>query len=183
VLVIPVEFPTELKKQCPDPALPCFSPAWLASVGPPRHTPEEWATLLNTVATSYWEQSTYNETKFEFTVLNDPETADGWWPAPHSMQDYYRSPSNWGPSTTSPPSYPMGIDVPSAIFSKICENPLLFEVCAVLPTYERFVVIVNQHEFVWTVRREQRANQHPGIGTKIFAAMDDRHPDQRGYDR
>ena len=145
--MIPVEFPTELKKQCPDPALPCFSPAWLASVGPPRHTPEEWATLLNTVATSYWEQSTYNETKFEFTVLNDPETADGWWPAPHSMQDYYRSPSNWGPSTTSPPSYPMGIDVPSAVFSKICENPLLFEVCAVLPTYERFVVIANQHEF------------------------------------
>ena len=60
-LVILVEFPTT--NPCPNPDVPCkVNMSWFASaVGAPRHSPAEWEKILNDVATSYWNQTTYSQ--------------------------------------------------------------------------------------------------------------------------
>jgi hypothetical protein len=150
VLVLLVEFPAGEKKLCPDAALPCSAPKGLLSVGPPRHSAAEWSKILNDVATSYWKQTTYDQTDFQFTVLADPETSDGWWPAPHTWQDYFRN-NNYFFLTPKlaglPPTYPMPIDVAQSVVKTICNNPLAFEVCATIPSYDRLLVVKNFHVF------------------------------------
>jgi hypothetical protein len=158
VLVIPVEFP--VGNPCPNAKEIC--PAGLttwypANVGPPRHSAAAWENLLNSVAGSWWQQTSYGQTSFQFTVLADPNTADGWWPAPRSYQDYARNTGNWYQTTTnSPPAspdcatspcYALVPDVTANIVQSICGNPLLFIVCGALRSYNRLVVLQNVHAF------------------------------------
>ncbi|KAE8756113.1 hypothetical protein FSO04_30890 [Paraburkholderia madseniana] len=103
---------------------------------------------MNSVAGSWWQQVSYGQTSFEFTVLSDPQTADGWWPAPHSWQDYGRNNGNWYQTTTNiPPSYALVPDVTANVVQSICSNPLLLFVCQVLPSYNRLVILQNVHSF------------------------------------
>jgi hypothetical protein len=158
VLVIPVEFPTT--NPCPNPSTTCpVDPKWFASaVGPPRHTPAQWENLLNSVATGYWHNTTYNQTDFQFTVLSNPNSDDGWWPAPHSLQDYFRNCDSKGNNCTqwypqvpanNPPSYPFVPDVTASVVQSICSNPILVlaGVCNDLKTFNRLLVIPNFHSF------------------------------------
>lgn len=155
VLVIPVEFPTT--NPCPDPNASCpVDMNWFTTaIGPPRHSPAEWEVLLNTVATGYWRNSTYNQTDFQFTVLANPNSRDGWWPAPHSLQDYsrncdkYGNCSQWYPKSNSPPSYPFVPDATASVVQAICSNPILVlaGVCSGLQDFNRLVIITNAHSF------------------------------------
>lgn len=148
-LVILVEFPTT--NPCPNPSVPCkVDPTWFASaVGAPRHSPSEWETILNNVATSYWNQTTYNQSHWQYTVLSDPQTADGWWPAPHALNDYFRNTKggNWYQDSNTPPTYAFVPDVTASVVQSICGNPLLFAVCSILPNYNRLIVMPNFHSF------------------------------------
>ena len=149
VLVIPVEYPAG--NACPNVSETCPTglPAWYAAnIGPPRHSAAQWENLLNSVAGSWWQQTSYGQTSFQFTVLSDPQTADGWWPPPHSMQDYARNNDLWyNSSTNNPSSYAVVPDVTASVVQSICSNPLLFLVCEILPSYNRLVVLQNVHAF------------------------------------
>jgi hypothetical protein len=152
VLVILLEFPTDKSKLCPNSKLPCGTPGQIAAIGKPRHTASEWQTLFNDVPASYWADTTYNQTKLVFTVLNNAETADGWWPAPHSFQDYARNGGSgpwqqWYQNKNTPPTYAMVPDAVASVAQNICGNPLLFVVCGALPSFNRLIVMSNFHSF------------------------------------
>jgi hypothetical protein len=150
VLVILVEYPEPPVTPCPNSQEPCppgIVNYFQQECGSPRHTPAEWQALLNSIATSYWQASSYNQTNFQFTVLSDPDTSDGWWPAPHSPQDYWRNSNggNWSQDTNNPPSYAMVPDVTASVAQSICSNPILAlaGVCQSLATFNRLLVIQN----------------------------------------
>ena len=153
VLVIPVEYPTT--NPCPNSNTNCPgvdpTKGWFSTVGAPRHSPAEWENLLNTVAKSYWQQTTYNQTDFQFTVLSNPNSADGWWSPPHSVQDYARNSKGgaWYQDNNNPPSYAYVPDVTASVAQSICSNPILVlaGVCNSLQTFNRLILITNVHSF------------------------------------
>lgn len=153
VLVIPMEFPTETSKLCPDTKLYCGTPAQLSAIGTPRHTATEWQTLFNNVPVSYYSHTTYGQTKMVFTVLNNPNTADGWWPAPHSFQSYSRNAGTpggweqWYVNKNTPATYAMFPDGVASVVRNICANPLLFAVCGSFPNFNRVILMTNFHSF------------------------------------
>ena len=121
--------------------------------GPTTNSPTEWENFLNTFVTSYWQQTTYNQTDFQFTVLSNPASPDGWWPAPHSLQDYFRNCDStgtctqWYQQTNTPPSYAFVPDEIAYVAQSICSNPLLVlaGACNSLQTYNRLLIIQNIH--------------------------------------
>jgi hypothetical protein len=154
VLVIPVEFPGPPADPCPDKTTNC--PVDLTKFplfGPPRHSAAEWESLLNNYATSYWQRTSYDQLDYQFTVLSNPASADGWWPAPHTLQQYARNDKggNWSYQTNSPASYPIVPDVTQGVVQSLCSNPLLALIfcgsSGVLNQYSRLLVIVNYHGF------------------------------------
>jgi hypothetical protein len=152
VLVIPVEFP--VGNPCPNANENCpkgLTTWYPQQVGPPRHTPAEWANLLNSIAGKWWQQTSYDQSKFEFTVLSDPQTADGWWPAPHSIQDYARNNGNWYLQTNNPPSFALVPDVTANVVQSICNASssglLQGLACGLLTVFNRVVILQNFHAF------------------------------------
>lgn len=146
VLVLPIEIPTGVG--CPDASAPCpYSQAkYDQLIGPPRHSPQEWEGLLNSVATTWWQRASYGQSQFQFTVLRNPQTADGWWPPPHTWQQYQNNNSNWYQSK-QPATYPLVPDVTASVVQSLCGNPLLAFVCQTLPQYNRLIVLLNVHAF------------------------------------
>lgn len=146
VLVLPIEIPTGVG--CPDANSPCpYSQAkYDQLIGPPRHSPQEWEGLLNSVAATWWQRASYGQSQFQFTVLRNPQTADGWWPPPHTWQQYQNNNSNWYPST-QPSTYALVPDVTASVVQSICGNPLLAFVCQTFPQYNRLIILLNVHVF------------------------------------
>jgi hypothetical protein len=151
VLVMLMEYP--LNDACPNENETCnVDPIWYEqNVLPPRHTPEEWSALLNSVATRWWSQATYGQGNWEFTVLRHPYTQDGWWPAAHSFQDYKLNDSIWGPTKTSPPNgVHMVPDSVQSVVNTICGNifnPELLAACGQLSQYHHLIVMPNFRSF------------------------------------
>ena len=148
VLVLPMEFAAGVA--CPNANEACnVDQGWYTSyVGPPRNSPEQWQNLLNTVAARWWKQATYGQSQFEFTVLRDPQTQDGWWPPPHSFQDYQVINSIWGVPQGFPASSPVMVpDETASVVQSICGNPLLTFVCELLPQYTHLLLIQNIHAY------------------------------------
>jgi hypothetical protein len=153
VMVIPIEYPTT--NPCPIQTLPCpgvsTTTGFFATVGPPRHSAAEWERLLNSIARDYWQRTTYNQTEFQFVVEKNPLTTDGWWPPPHTIQDYVRNDKggNWSQDNNTPPSYAQVPDVTASVAQSICSNPILVlaGVCSNLKTFNRLLVITNVHSF------------------------------------
>ncbi len=176
VLVIPSEYPSPTPgaslgndpTNCPNPSIPCLIPPQYyvnnttpptcpgGCVGPPVHTPQQWSSLLNNDAATYWAQTTYNQTIFNFFVLVDPNTADGWWPVPHGVNSYSRNTNGraWSQDNNSPPSYAYVPDVATNVLNTACPNgnKSFFAVqninlCASLGIFQRLLVISNWHSF------------------------------------
>src|ERR1700722_7778228 len=151
VLVLLMEFP--LNDACANENEPCnVDPIWYEqSVLPPRHSPEEWSALLNSVASRWWSQATYGQGNWEFTVLRDPFTQDGWWPAAHSFQDYKLNDSIWGPTKNSPPNgVQMVPDSVQSVVNTLCSdffNATLIIECGQLSQYHHVIVMPNFRSF------------------------------------
>jgi hypothetical protein len=149
VLVLPMEFAAGVA--CPNPNEACtVNQGWYSlNVGPPRNSPEQWQSLLNAVAGRWWQQATYGQSQYEFTVLRDPQTEDGWWPTPHTFQEYQNNPSIWGASKTVP--YAMVPDETASVIQFFCSDPLLqpqyLALCVALPQYTHLIVLQNVHSF------------------------------------
>ncbi len=146
VLVIPLQVGTT--NPCPDPTAPCPSQDFINRWGPPRHTASEWENLLNTRATGYWRRATYDQTILQFTVLNSGLLDNGWWPAPHSMQQYANNAG--GPGSVNfisvPPNAAYVDDAVKFAIDTLCLDPFVrLGVCQQFLQYNRLVVLLNQH--------------------------------------
>ena len=54
----------------------------------PRYTASQWQTIFQRDVDAWFRAESYNQTSFQVHVLVDPDTADGWWPAPRSQDEY-----------------------------------------------------------------------------------------------
>jgi hypothetical protein len=51
--------------------------------GLPRNTAYQWQALLDQYVTPFYQSESYGGLTWQFKVVVDRETADGWWPAKH----------------------------------------------------------------------------------------------------
>lgn len=56
--------------------------------GCPRHTAAQWQAILQSDLNSWFGTETFGQTSWNVRVLADPNTSDGWWPAPHNETQY-----------------------------------------------------------------------------------------------
>ncbi len=54
----------------------------------PRYTAAQWQRILDSTLSTFYRTETYGETGWAVHVVVDPNTADGWWPAPHTQAQY-----------------------------------------------------------------------------------------------
>lgn len=129
-LVIPMKFQEPWTKafHCPDPNKPCFQS--FAAFGPPRHKASEYEKVLNSTVNEYYLEVTYGLTSFDFDVLINPSSPDGWWTFPHKLQEYLVGAQNFvgDPGVVR--------DAVEQIATKAID----------LTPYDRIVVIENLHD-------------------------------------
>jgi hypothetical protein len=73
-----------------DPAAcdPWWTPKYLATIKPPRHTAKEYEGVLNQYVGDYYTNATFGQTVYRFHSLVNPNRADGWFTAPHNIEEY-----------------------------------------------------------------------------------------------
>jgi len=54
----------------------------------PRYSASQWQTIFQRDVDAWFRAESYGQTSFQVHVLVDPDTADGWWPAPRSQAEY-----------------------------------------------------------------------------------------------
>lgn len=54
----------------------------------PRYTAAQWQTILQRELNRWYGTESYGRTSWQVRVLADPNTANGWWPAPHTGAQY-----------------------------------------------------------------------------------------------
>ena len=55
----------------------------------PRYTAAQWQTIFQRELDAWFRAESYNQASIQVHVLVDPATADGWWPAPHTPDEYH----------------------------------------------------------------------------------------------
>lgn len=75
---------------------PC-SPERFSTIGPPRHAAREWQEILNQRVNERYRAASYGRVHWAFRVVADPRSPDGWWSAPHNVQQYAAA-RNFGPN-------------------------------------------------------------------------------------
>jgi len=77
---------------CPDGDSACepwWPPEERAKILPPRHSKaEDYEAILNQLINDYYQKATFGNVQYAFRVLANPARSDGWWDAPHSIQEY-----------------------------------------------------------------------------------------------
>ena len=91
VIVVLVDLGSTLGELCPQPNCPAGIANNVALYQAPRHTAQEWETLLNQYGTQFWDFASYGQAQVQYTVLRNPDRSDGWWDPPHSAQDYWNN--------------------------------------------------------------------------------------------
>lgn len=73
--------------------LPDFPQVLQDRIHPPRHSAVEYANLFNSTVSAFIREATYSNERFNFTAIVNPASSDGWFDAPHSLEDYNQSQS------------------------------------------------------------------------------------------
>jgi hypothetical protein len=141
VLVVLADLGSTLPELCP---VVAFCPLGiltnLSLYQPPRHTAQQWESLLNQYGPQFWGFASYGQTQVEFKVLANPERPDGWWTPPHSAQTYYANQHIFlDYKTFAETSDPARF----AIDSYCAGLSHLFFCSLELPQYDRLVVMSN----------------------------------------
>lgn len=70
---------------------PCPTPPGTPTSTPqcPRYTAAQWQTIFQRDLDAWFRAESYNQTSIQVHVLVDPATADGWWPAPNTPDEYH----------------------------------------------------------------------------------------------
>jgi hypothetical protein len=113
--------------------------------GCPRHSPAEWQQIIDTQLNQFYKAATWNQVNWNVRVLQNPGQADGWWPAPHTLDEYMNFLKQKYASffSTTPPSEVS--DAMDVVLGKaIAKNVISAnEVSATT----RFLVLTNWHGF------------------------------------
>jgi len=66
----------------------------LAKIKTPRHSAQDYQAILDQGINSYYQKATYGQVYFNFIVLVNPNSPDGWWDAPHALWEYVKQMAN-----------------------------------------------------------------------------------------
>ncbi len=82
---------------CPTPngCLPSYSVSDLADIKPPRHSAKDYITLLTTEINEYYQNATFGQIYFQFDLLANPNSSDGWWDSPYALSEINTSKLEW----------------------------------------------------------------------------------------
>lgn len=67
---------------------PNFPPVLRNEIRTPRHSAAGYENMLNFTITNYIMEATYSNSHLEFDAIANPNSADGWFDAPHSLEAY-----------------------------------------------------------------------------------------------
>jgi hypothetical protein len=86
VLVVMMEL--NKKPACPQPedCLPNMNADLQAAIDMPRHTAEEYITLLTERINKYYQNATYGQVYFQFELL-ESKNRNGWWNSPYTLSE------------------------------------------------------------------------------------------------
>lgn len=135
-----IVIPLEVNPHAPEPDCQVMN-----ALGCPRHTAAEWQQLLDTSLNGFYGASTWNQVSWNVRVITNPDQANGWWPSPHTNDEYAKFLSQDGASffSTSPPS-----DVSDAMIGVLGKAIVKKAVTAnELSSATRYLVLTNYHGF------------------------------------
>jgi hypothetical protein len=139
VIVVLVDLGSTLGELCPKPNCPAGIANNVALYQPPRHTAQEWETLLNQYGTQFWNFASYGQAQVQYTVLRNPDRSDGWWKAPHSAQDYW----NNGHLFRTQKTYAEVADPAAHAIDVTCAGNPNHPFCVTPTDYTRLLVVSN----------------------------------------
>jgi hypothetical protein len=149
VIFIPINLGTTLDELCPHGRFawgrPCPVNSKTVSVyQKPRHTAHEWDMLLNDYGSRFWQLASYGGTQVGFTVLENPNSEDGWWTPPHPAQDYENNKNFY----VDHKFWAYVEDPARGAIDTVCAQPLPFYqyFCSHLGQYDRIIVMTNKKE-------------------------------------
>jgi hypothetical protein len=134
VLVIPIRY-GDFKLPCSPTPCPAsfFDSSFLAasgSINPPYRTGPLWGTFLNDGPDAHVLEDSYGKTSFDFRMVVNPGSKDGWWDAGQSIEAYGRLASAIFPIDTDtglpPPLDDFVKRLPCSIFTSTPIHRLLF---------------------------------------------------------
>ncbi|MCJ7519894.1 MAG: hypothetical protein MUO42_09540, partial [Anaerolineaceae bacterium] len=71
-----------------DACLPDFGQDHIDSIHEPRHMASTYETMLNVTMSSFIKEATFNNANVTFDAVLNPDSNDGWFDAPHSLEQY-----------------------------------------------------------------------------------------------
>ncbi|MCJ7724388.1 MAG: hypothetical protein MUP03_09665, partial [Anaerolineales bacterium] len=72
----------------PEACLPDFDEILAGTIHEPRHTASTYETMLNVTMSSFTKEATFNNANMTFDAVLNPDSNDGWFDAPHSLEQY-----------------------------------------------------------------------------------------------
>jgi len=78
---------------CPTPAdcEPNMGVKVQEAVHEPRHTAPEYITLLDAAINKYYQNASYGQMYFDFELLANPDSPNGWWDSPYTLAEINKS--------------------------------------------------------------------------------------------
>ncbi len=74
--------------------LPDFPQPVQDAILTPRHTATQYENILNFRISAFYDEVTYNKVHLTFDAIVNPDSADGWFDAPHSLYEYNQKTAN-----------------------------------------------------------------------------------------
>ena len=82
----------------PEACLPDFGQNHMDSVHEPRHSASTYESMLNYTMSSFIKEATYNNANVIFDAVLNPDSSDGWFDAPHSLEQYNNPNGDYPPA-------------------------------------------------------------------------------------
>lgn len=95
VLLVMVKWSHEPNCPTPEACLPSFSAKDVADINTPRHYAKDYTTLLTTRINEYYQNVSYGQVYFQFDLLENPDSPDGWWDSYLSLADINKFQVGW----------------------------------------------------------------------------------------
>ena len=82
----------------PEACLPDFGQNHIDSVHEPRHSASTYESMLNYTMSSFIKEATFNNANVIFDAVLNPDSGDGWFDAPHSLEQYNNPNGDYPPA-------------------------------------------------------------------------------------
>ena len=175
VLVVMVKL--DKQPACPHPAdcEPNIGAALQAKILEPRHSATETMKLLEKEVNQYYQNASYGEMYFDFHLLVNPDSADGWWDAPHAIWQYNLHLATFQQDSVSIAYTVLGNEIDNYDRILYIQNVKerggqTFSIHAPTPYYP----IANKY---WKINLHDTSENHYGIAPMIIAQVNEDESD------